>query len=407
MWKKILTPVVILLVGAALAATAWTLRPRAEREPREALPPQVRVIEAQPRTENLVVRSRGTVEAKTEAQLVSEIGGAITWVSPDFEDGGFFRRGDVLLRIDPRDYELAVTSAKAQEAQARVSLAREEAEAEVARAEWEAIGEGEASPLVLRQPQLEEARAKVAAAEAQVARAELDLTRTRVRAPFAGRLRDQRVDLGEFVNRGTPLATIYSIDVAEIRLPIPDNQLAYLDLDLGSANASGPSVELTSDFAGRHHQWTGRVVRTGGSIDPNTRMVELIVEVPKPFATGTERPPLAPGMFVEATISGREASGVYRVPRYALSGDDRVIVVDDDNQLSFRTVDILRSSGDDLLLERGLSPGDRVLLTALDNPLEGMVVEPRIEGETRRPSQGESPTEIDVTIDGAVSEASS
>jgi len=207
---KWVLPVLIVALAVVVVAGLIATRPQVETAPRQVTPPPVRVLPLDPQSVELRVRSQGSVVPETEADLVAEVAGTIVRVAESFEVGGFFDEGDVLLWLDRRDHQLAVASARASVAQARVALTREQAEARVALEEWEELGEpGEPGPLVLRQPQLDEARARLASALASQARAQLDLERTAIRAPFAGRLRAKRVDRGEFVNRGAPLATIY------------------------------------------------------------------------------------------------------------------------------------------------------------------------------------------------------
>ena len=311
---------------------------------------------------------------------MSEIAGRVTWVAPAFAEGGFFELDDLLVKIDPFDYQQAVVSARSQLAQARLRLAQEEAEAEVAVREWEVLGRGDPRALTLREPQLEEARASVAGAEAGLERAERDLERADIVAPYAGRIRQKDVDIGQFVRVGDAVATIYAVDVAEVRLPLPDDQLAYLDLPLsyrGRADQTQPRVTLRATFAGRAHEWEGRIVRTEGEIDPVSRMVHAVAEVLDPYAPGLNqgRPPLAVGMYVEAEIAGRTARDIAVVPRAALRGRDRVLVVDAGSRLSFREIDILRTTTDAILVRRGLAAGERVVVSPLDAPTEGMQVQ--------------------------------
>ena len=377
---KWILPIAILAVAAVIVVALVSSRPAVETAPRQVAPPPVRVVAVEPTSVELRVRSQGSVVPATEADLVSEVAGNIVWVAESFEVGGFFDTGDVLLRLDRRDYELAVASGRASVAQARVALTREEAEAEVAREEWEDLGEpGEPGPLVLREPQLDEARARVEAALANQARAELDLSRTAIRAPFAGRLRAKRVDRGEFVNRGVPLATIYSVDAAEVTLPVPDSELAFLDLPLGAElRGAGPRVALEAPFAGGLHEWEARIVRVGGEIDPATRMVNLIARVEDPYRAMGDRPPLSVGLFVDAEVVGRSVDSVFEVPRGALVGADRVWLVEDD-RLTLRQVGILRSDPDVAIVSDGLASGDRVSLTILETAVDGMLVTPELE----------------------------
>ncbi len=387
---KWILPIAILAVAAVIVVALVSSRPAVETAPRQVAPPPVRVVTAEPTSVELRVRSQGSVVPATEADLVSEVAGNIVRVAESFEVGGFFDAGDVLLRLDRRDYELAVASARASVAQARVALTREEAEAEVAREEWEDLGEpGEPGPLVLREPQLDEARARVEAALASQARAELDLSRTAIRAPFAGRLRAKRVDRGEFVNRGVPLATIYSVDAAEVTLPVPDSELAFLDLPLGAElRGAGPRVVLQARFAGGLHQWEARIVRVGGEIDPATRMVNLIARVEAPYRAMGDRPPLSVGLFVDAEIVGRSVDSVFEVPRGALVGADRVWVVED-GRLALRQVGILRSDPEVAVVLDGLTSGDRISLTILETAVDGMLVTPEeVVAPERQPELG-------------------
>ena len=365
---------------AGLAALTMVLnRPPVEVQPLVITPPGVRVEVVTLRDVPLSVTSQGTVRPRTESQLVSEIAGRVTWVASAFAEGGFFELNDVLVKIDPFDYQQAIVSARSQLAQARLRLAQEEAEADVAVREWDALGRGDPRALTLREPQLEEARASLAGAEAGVERAERDLERADIVAPYAGRIRQKDVDIGQFVRVGDVVATIYAVDVAEVRLPLPDDQLAYLDLPLsyrGGADQPQPRVTLRATFAGTAHEWHGRIVRTEGEIDPVSRMVHAVAEVLDPYAPGPNqgRPPLAVGMYVEAEIAGRVARNIAVVPRAALRGRDRVLVVDAGSRLSFREIDILRATTDAIYVQHGLAAGELVVVSPLDAPTEGMQV---------------------------------
>jgi RND family efflux transporter MFP subunit len=371
----------IVLVGGAgfVAYLLYINRPPVETQAPTVEPPGVRVQPVTFTTVSLTVASQGTVQPRTASQLVPEISGPITEVAPSFAVGGFFEEGDVLLTIDPYDYQQAVITARSQRAQAELRLAQEEAEADVARREWEELGRGDPSALTLRQPQVEEARAAVEAAEAALDRATRDLERAEIKAPYAGRVQSKEVDVGQFVNKGDRLAGIYAVDSAEIRLPLPDGELAYVDVPLsyrGGQQLTGPRVTVSADFAGRRHTWQGRVVRTESEIDPISRMVHVVAEVRDPYAPGSDpaRPPLAAGMFVEAEIAGRTVSDVVVLPWAALRGRDQVLVVDESSRLRYRQVEVLRSTSDEVLIRSGLAEGELVSVSALDAVTEGMVV---------------------------------
>ena len=377
---KVFLPLAVVAVAGFTALTIIRNRPEVETQPLRIEPPGVRIHVAELEDVRLSVTSQATVRPRTETQLVPEISGRVTSVAPSFAEGGFFDAGDVLVTIDPFDYEQAVVSARSQLAQSRLRLAQEEAEAEVARREWQELGLGDPRELTLREPQLEDARAAVAAAEANLLRAQRDLERAEITAPYAGRVRYKNVDVGQFVTVGNAVATIYAVDVAEIRLPLPDDQLAYLDLPLsfrGTRNRPGPRVTVRTTFAGATYTWDGRVVRTESEIDPVSRMVHVVAEVRDPYLPGTDpnRPPLAVGMYVEAEIEGREFDQVVVLPRAAMRGQVQVLVIDADSRVRFRDVEILRSTIESVFVSGGLAQGERVVVSTIDSPTEGMLVQ--------------------------------
>lgn len=401
---KILLPLLVLAAGAAAAmGFAAMEEPPAEIDTVAPLP-VVRIEKVGLDEHRFVIASQGNVRPRTESRLVPEVSGNVVWVSPDLVSGGFFEADEPLLRIDARDYEQAVVGAEAEVAVAKLRLAQEEAEADIARQEWRDLGTGPPPDLTARVPQLAQARAAVAAAEANLVTARRNLDRTELRAPYTGRVREESVDQGQFVAAGNPLGTIYAIDYAEIRLPLPDADLAYIDdlplLYRGQAAERSPRVVLRADFAGRTHEWEGRIVRTEGEIDPVTRMVNVVARVQDPYGRSDERerPPLAVGMFVQAEIQGSVAEAVARLPRSALRGAapmngelgeesaapggmrpggtrEHVWVLDADNRLRSRAVTVARTEGDHVLVGEGLADGDRVVVSSLDIESEGMRVD--------------------------------
>jgi RND family efflux transporter MFP subunit len=371
---KFFLPILVVLGGATIAALIVRARPTVERREVTLPPPLVRVIEVSAAEVRLDVESQGTVAPATESVLAAQVAGQIESISSRFAEGGFFRRNDLLVSLDDRDYRLAVSQAEAQVAQARVRLDREEAEAELARLEWEELGGGEASPLTLREPQLAEAQAALQGAEATLEQARLQLSRTRIRAPFSGRVKTKRVDVGQFVAPATSLATLYSTEFAEIRLPVAKNNLEFLDLDLRGQTSSGPPVELTAELGGELRSWTGRIVRAGSQFDPKTRMLPLFARVEDPFALAGVGTPLPMGLFVSARIEGRTTAGVAVLPRAALREAGRVLVVDEESRLRFRTVTIVRIQSDQVVIGDGLASGEKVCISPLETVVEGMLV---------------------------------
>ena len=379
----------ILVLGGASLATWELIRSfeAPEAPPREVRPPLVQAITARAETLRLTVEAEGTVAPRTESQLVAEVSGRVVEVSPSLAVGGFFATGDVLLRIEQREYELAIARAQAEIEQSKLRLTTEEETGLIAREEWAELGQGEPSRLLFREPQIAEAKAALAAAQAALQQAEYDLARTVVKAPFAGRVRSKQVDVGQFIQRGMPVATLYSVDVAEVRLPIPNAELEFCKLPLAyrddSAATEGPAVQLTARFAGRDHTWTGRVVRTEGEIDPRTRMVNAIAQVRDPYGRGhnTDRPPLAIGMFVHAAIEGIVVRNVVQAPRSALRGDSTIYVIDSANRLIFREVDILRRERELVLIRSGVEEGERICISPLEAAVNGMRVMIAEDGE--------------------------
>jgi len=379
---KIILPFTLL---AAASYGAWKLietRPEIETRAREEVVPLVRAMTVEKEDMRLSVRSQGTVTPRTVTDLVPEVSGRVISISPSLVAGGFIEKDELLLEIEPQDYVLTLVRSKAEVAQARLRLEQERAEAAVAQKEWEELGKGEeATPLVLRVPQVAQAEAALEAAEAVLEQAGRDLERTKIRAPFAGRVSQKNVDIGQFVNRGAPVAKLYSVDIAEVRLPIPDEELAYVRIPLSyrddeNAGRPGPEVHLKARFAGREHVWKGRIVRTGGEIDQTTRMLFAVAEVRDPYGHGEDpsRPPLAVGLFVEAEILGNWLKDAVVLPRAAIRGTDTVYIVDSDQRLRFRTVDVFKRERETVIVQGGLESGELICVSPMEAVVDGMKV---------------------------------
>lgn len=372
---KILVPIVVLLFGAAIAAALVKLRPAVERTEVVVPPPLVRVVTVEPRDLELTVRAQGTVMPGVESVLAAQVPGRVEWVAEQFADGGLFRRGQQLVRLEDRDQRLALSRAEATLARARTALELQQAEAEQAREDWNDLGRGEPTALALRQPQLAQARAELEGAEAGLEQARLDLERTRITAPFDGRIRGARVDVGQYVGRGTPLAEIFSTEYAEIRLPVTKDDLGFLELDLATASQGAATpVELAGELAGSVHTWPARIVRAAGELDPKTRMLPLWARIDDPFGRDTGRVPLPMGLYVDAAIRGKTVTGAVVLPRSALRGDSEILVVDGDERLRFRTVEISRVERDHVVIGAGLDAGERVCVSPLEIVVDGMSV---------------------------------
>ncbi len=377
--KRVL-PIALLLAGILAAMALVRARPPVVTAVPEVIVPLVRVVSVREQPVSMDVTALGTVLPRTETTVAAQVAAEVTAISPSFEVGGFFEQHEILVSLDQRDYQLAIERAGALVAQNQLRLTREQAEARVAAEEWHDLGQGEADPLALREPQMAEARALLAAAEAELGQARLDLERTRIRAPFTGRIREKMVDVGQYLTPGYEVATIHAIDYAEVRLPVPDQQLAFLDLPLtyrdGSPPVRGPEAILSARFTGRRYSWRGRIVRTEGELDSRRRMIHLVARVEDPYGRGGElgRPPLAVGLFVEARIAGRTADRALVLPRSALRGEDQVLVVDGEQRLRFRTVELLRIQDEHAIVGGGLETGEQVCISPLDEVVDGMRV---------------------------------
>ncbi len=337
------------------------------------VPPMVETIDAVPQTYKVKISSQGTVAPQKEITLTSEISGKIDYVSPKIQSGASFKFGDTLVVLDQRDFELALIAAQSSMYQAQVIYERELAESEIAKKEWSAINGGNASNLALRKPQLDQAKATLAAAEANYNRALLNVERTYIVAPFNGRVRSEFVDVGMVVAPGIPIAQIYALDMAQISLPIAESDIKFLSIPLDGSvipPARQPAVRLISNFAGINQQWNGKILRSAAEIDSRTRMLSVIGQIPASQSNDSAFP-LKVGMFVNATIQGKVFNNIYVVPREKVR-DNLVWVLNQEGLLSKRNVQVLRYEKDKALISKGFVDGDKILLTRLDVLVEGM-----------------------------------
>lgn len=325
----------------------------------------------------LRVKTQGEARPQTEIDLVPEIGGKIVYVSPNFIEGGIIKKGEVLLRIEDADYKVSVIRAQAQVAQAEQSVIREKAEGEIAKQDYQELGIGKASPLALRLPRQAQALASLQAAEAELASANLQLKRTEVRAPFTGRVKTKNSDIGQFVSPGRTLGRIFSTSIVEVRLPLSDSDLSKIDLPIAYVaknRASAIDVELNAIIAGKRRYWSGKIMRTASTYDTQTRALFAIAEVVDPYGSGASENgyPLAPGLFVDAEISGKIYQEIIVLPRDGLRPDNEVYVVDDKGKADIRKVKVLDSDSERALLLGGVDEGELVVLSPMEKSRTSM-----------------------------------
>jgi RND family efflux transporter MFP subunit len=369
---------ILVLAGSSLAAWAvFALRESPKPQVAVAEIPEVKIVRVAPQTLRLNVDSQGIVSPRDEIDLVNEVAGKVVQMHPALAAGGFFKAHELLLTIDPRDYDYAVIAAQARIAEAKRVLIAEQAQVAQALNEWQALGEGEASDLALRKPQLAEAQAKLSAAQADLAQAQLNRSRCELHAPFAGRVLSKHAGLGQYLPAGAISARIYASAVAEIRLPVSQEELAFLNLPLALPHAAEnlwPEVTLTAELGGHRHQWRGHIVRTEAAVSADSGQWYLVAQVADPWQPVANRPPLIKGLFVQAEIQGAERADVYRLPRAAVSPMQSVKLVNADQQLEIRPIEILRLEADAVIIKAGLHLGDRVVVSELPIAIAGTKV---------------------------------
>ncbi|WP_187275900.1 efflux RND transporter periplasmic adaptor subunit [Parahaliea aestuarii] len=382
--KQALWTALALVAGVGVSWLLLVGKPAPQPEaPARLPPPAVDVIAVEPAARAIAVTTQGTVEPLHMVSLVSQVAGRVEAISPGFADGGFFRAGDELLRIEDADFNLAIVRARSQVAAAEQRLAEERGRARQARREWRDLGTVEANALFLREPQIAAAEAALEGARADLRAAELDLERTRISLPFNGRISTRHVGVGQYLAPGAVVAEAYATDVVQVRLPLTDRQVTLLDLPLtyaGEQESAAPPVAVTLEarFGSRQWQWQGSIVRTNASIDVDSRVVYAVAEVRDPFARepGSQRPPLAPGLFVHATIEGRSMPQVSVLPRSALRNDDSVLVVDARERTRLVAVQVLQGDTRQVWVQ-GLQRGDRVIVHQAPNVTAGAQVSAR------------------------------
>ena len=373
--KAIIT-IAVLLAAVAAAAGIIMSRPMPEQLTVSETTSAIRAMTVVKESLRLKIRSEGTVTPKTQTNVIPEIKGRVTWISPNLVVGGYFQAGDLLVTIDAADYEARTGLAQAQ-------LLRAEAELEHKRFELQRLQTLIKDNLV-SQSNLENAarahkiaKANVIESKINLAQAERDLSRTKITAPFEGMVRSESIDIGQFVQQGAPIASIYVSDAVEVRLPIVNAQLAYLDpanLQRGELDpATAPMIRLTARYAGTSFVWRGQLARTEGEIDAQSRMITAVARV-RQDNQSPDVPPLQVGAFVAAEIEGQYLDDIVRLPRAALRPNSQVLIIDGDNRLRFRAVNVLRLENDFVLIDSGLESGEVVNLSPIQTVVDGMRV---------------------------------
>jgi RND family efflux transporter MFP subunit len=377
---RVVAPLALIAIAVMCAGIGITMRPRASKADVAVVATTVEVVEARSGESTAQLYANGVVEASKRITLLPEVSGRITWVSDAAIPGGFLAKGDVLARIDSRDYTLAVEQAKAQVRQAEVELELERGRGEVSRREWELLRsdrQPEGGSLALRGPQLAAAEQGLASAQANLEKAEIALSRTRLVAPFDAVVLDESVDLGQVVSPGAPLATLIGTERFWVTVSLPVDELGAVVLPDG--NRPGSAALIRHDLgSGTAVVRRGQVEQLKAQLDPQTRTAQLVVAIDRPMEDEGGGLPLLPGAYVEVILEGRTLSDVVRMPRTALHDGKHVWVVDatdGGDVLARRLVEVGWKEQDDLLITDGLSSGDRIVVSPLSLPIVGMPVE--------------------------------
>lgn len=374
-WMRVVLPIAVLVLSMGAMFVLFGFKPEQERK--EPVPnyPKVDLYTVAEEQIYVSVEAQGTVQARKRTRLTARVSGHIEWVSSDFYEGGRFSEGDTLLRLDPLPYRSALAEAESRLAMAKASQLQEMEASEQARRDWESVGAGEPTDLVLRKPQLAKAKADLAAAEVAVQMARENLSYTEIKAPYDGRVESKMVDVGQAIaGQATMLGEIFSIDAVEVPLAITLDDLAQIE----SSQVEKPVVRLESSIAGIDHTWTAYLDRTAASVNQRTRMITAYARMDPPFISDNGHI-LKPGMFVMANIEGGLIENGFRIPRGAVQPGNIVYRMTDDNRLFSSKLNMLYTDSDWAIAADGLAPGDRICVTPLIFFSEGMQVDPVVE----------------------------
>ncbi len=375
---KIIAPVMVLVVSIGVVQALSATKPEPEKKDDTQRLISLYVDEVKSDTVTISVHTQGEVRPKTEIDLIPQVSGRIVAIYGAFAEGAEFDAGTTLVKIDDTDYKLAVVRAQARVATAQVALQRELANAKIKEDHWlDKRTAGEPSAYALNKPQVMEAEAGLLSAEADLEEANLNVARTEISAPFLGRVREKSVGIGQYVTAGTSLGRVFSTNTVEVRLPLTDVQLEELNLPMGfmADELNTPDVQFTARVGNKEHSWSGHIVRTNAAVDQQTRLIYAIAEVQDPYGAGSDDgAPIAVGMFVSAEIAGVTSQAAMVLPRLALRSADKVYVINAENRLEIRTVKVLSTSEETVLVTNGVEPGDKVVTSTIPAAVDGMEV---------------------------------
>lgn len=379
MKTNIMLPVVIAAIFSLASGWFATHSPDSKRRPNpkvSQLSVETQVITPAPFA--VKVASFGSVKPRIEGELVSQVAGKVTFISDSFRDGGYFQQNQLLLKIDPSEYELQVRIAESELNTAKQALIEEKARADVAKLEWERSGKrsSSASALALRKPQLETAKAAIHSAEARLEMARLNLSRTQIRAPYRGRIRKKHVEIGQVVASGSKLAELFATDYMEIRLPIKNKDLPFLDLPENASQQDNlATVRFFSDLLQKNQSWEGKLIRTESAIDDATQQLHVIAQIGDPYKNiNSKNPPLKIGEYLTARIDGRTIENAIVIPNKSIYQGSYVYLVKD-NTVQRHDISILWQDDQQTLVGSGLAMNDELVITPIGQVISGTAVD--------------------------------
>ena len=376
---KYLRPLIIIGISTAIAAVLYMLGQISPDAIQEKDPMDVNVQILTPIDYQIKIKSTGTTTPITQTVLTSEVGGEVIYRSKKFSEGSSVISGEILAKIDDTDLQLQYKNALLQLASAEVQFAVQQAEAEIAQEAWDQVGEGIPQELTTKKPQLKQAKAALEVAKAQVQSAEKKLNKTEITAPYTGRIQNINIDLGSTIIPGQPVGSMYTSNEIEVTLSVKDSDLQFLDIPMDGRKLNPDQksiVVIKSLYKGEMQEWAGNLERVDGVIDPMTRMIKLIANFKNNFIEET-KPILPIGLFVEAEINGKQLEDIFMIPNSALTPNDELLVLNQDDALEIRKVRVLTKMKNHILVKEGMKAGERVVVSKLSIATNGMLVNPR------------------------------
>lgn len=376
---KYLRPLIIIGISTAIAAVLYMLGQISPDAIQEKDPMDVNVQILTPIDYQIKIKSTGTTTPITQTVLTSEVGGEVIYRSKKFSEGSSVISGEILAKIDDTDLQLQYKNALLQLASAEVQFAVQQAEAEIAQEAWDQVGEGIPQELTTKKPQLKQAKAALEVAKAQVQSAEKKLNKTEITAPYTGRIQNINIDLGSTIIPGQPVGSMYTSNEIEVTLSVKDSDLQFLDIPMDGRKLNPDQksiVIIKSLYKGEMQEWAGNLERVDGVIDPMTRMIKLIANFKNNFIEET-KPILPIGLFVEAEINGKQLEDIFMIPNSALTPNDELLFLNQDDALEIRKVSVLTKMKNHILVKEGMKAGERVVVSKLSIATNGMLVNPR------------------------------